>query len=67
MNLVVEATRRQDRCWEWVDHEIDTLNTGVKEIIDIFTTSPEPSILKKLMIMTQKLSQNVELIKCNHE
>lgn len=67
MNLVMEATRSQESCWKWVERETDTLKVGVKEIIDIFTTSPEPSNSEKLMIMTQKLSQDVEVMKCNHE
>lgn len=47
--------------------EIDILKEGIKEIIDIFTDSPEPNKMEKLMIMTQKLSHDVEVMKCNHE
>lgn len=67
MNLVMEHTKSQESYWKWVERKIDTLKMGVKEIIDIFTVSPEPSKLEKHMIMTQKLSHNVEVMKFNHE
>lgn len=52
MNLVMEATRSQENCWKWVGKENDTLKEDIKEIIDIFTDSPKPNKMEKLMIMT---------------
>lgn len=67
MNLVMEETRSQENCWKWVGKDIDTLKEGIKEIIDIFTDSPKPNKMEKIMIMTQNLSHDGVFMKCNHE